>query len=387
MLKPDFPTGLEPIRNSIIEAVHSGAQVVEGFDSLTGWLESDGYDALLPFFDPSFLINLNNVSISDDDLRDHFALPAYEILSDDFRTTYLKKWISEAIQNPYDGWIFPSPITYPLKDESERAVFLGGIVEIHGQAGPVIYWHGAFKTEDEYFDHLKSKQIYPLDEATNISNDALIDIWDWELGTVHHTALRSKPLKERIRLVSQDIKRKKNGGRSYYRSMDTARLAELIGVENIDEDSLSKWMRFDAMYRRNLDDIFECRDMDGEEAFRILESIISEKLSSASLPGPSKELVAKASLLDKEKTRLDVVNCLGEVLTLELEELLNLHELQEQAANGILGHAMWSYECANGINIRFQVDLSDLGEVEDMIGPYDDLLGRFSDGPDFVVSW
>ncbi len=89
----------------------------------------------------------------------------------------------------------------------------------------------------------------------------------------------------------------------------------------------------------------------------------------------------------KEKTRREVEHCLGEVLTLELEDLLNLHELQEQAANGVLGHAVWSYECPNGTYLRFQVDISDLGEVEDIIGPYDDLMGRFSDGPDFIVSW
>ena len=48
---------------------------------------------------------------------------------------------------------------------------------------------------------------------------------------------------------------------------------------------------------------------------------------------------------------------------------------------------MWSYECANGIHLRFQMDISDLGEVENIIGPYDDLMGRFSDGPDFIVNW
>jgi hypothetical protein len=263
---------------------------------------------------------------------------------------------------------------------------LGCTLEIHGQAGPVFFWHGIFRNEGEFHACLRQKNIFRPDELENINDEILLSAWDWSRDTPKHKALRSKPLDERIRLVCEDLKRKKNGGKSYYRNMPVVRLAELIGVEDFTE-SPSDWMPFVSISRQTFDELREYHDIGAEEAAKLVVDIIDDNLSVNALPVPSSQLAAKAPLLKTEKSRQDLVHTLGEDLTLELEDLLNFYVLESQASNGILGHAIWDCECANGMALRFQVDISDLGEVDEMLGPYDDLLGKFSDGDEFVVSW
>lgn len=122
----------------------------------------------------------------------------------------------------------------------------------------------------------------------------MLSVWDRSYETAHHAALRSKTMNERIRLVYRDIDRKRDGGRSYYHSMDTVLLAELLGVEDF-EDSASKWKRFNAMERRDLDQLFEDLGLDGEEAAWFVDSIITRRFGWSGLPNPSNELAVKAN--------------------------------------------------------------------------------------------
>jgi len=195
--------------------------------------------------------------------------------------------------------------------------------------------------------------------------------------------LAAASLDNRRQLVREDIERAKKGESTCYRDIDPYELAELLGIEDLDDLSGPQWQRFNAMGRMSLDDWFFTQGATGEDLAWIVENASMNKYIDI-----TQELISKAASLEKESSREDIVAILGNDLTDELENLINKHELSEQASNGILGKAIWTYEFPDGYKLRFEAQIGDLGQVEDLFTPYDDAKGLFSDNEEtHVIDW
>ena len=202
----------------------------------------------------------------------------------------------------------------------------------------------------------------------------------------HVESLQKMSQDERLIEVRKDLEKKMQGEHSYYEDIEAFEFAKFLGVkdlENAREDS--RWNHFNAMERLTLDHWFEDQDWGGEDIAWFIESKIKDRTSW--LPAMiSEALIKKSAELRDEKKREEVVQYLGEELTCELEEILNQHELDELSMNGIMGYAIWSYVFPDDFQLRFEAQIGDLGEVESIQTPYDDIKGKFCDGPEYVVS-
>lgn len=146
------------------------------------WLEGDGWDHLLGHSGDLQLLNIRRLAqyeFTDKQLKQSFGLQRAAKVADAQRLQYARQKVTDFASGE-DGFFCPSVAIYPL--EAGRAALrtsavLGGVIEIHGQAGPVVQWHGLFPTRAVFDADLHMRGFIPLAACGQLEDRALLSLW------------------------------------------------------------------------------------------------------------------------------------------------------------------------------------------------------------------
>jgi len=182
MNKIEFPKELISINDAIVAHIHNGADMPNNVEELENWLERDGWDYLIG--DEGFigyavdLHHLANFRFDDSELRYEYELEDTAQITDAMRVQYGNKLIDEAIAEN-DGYICPSVHCVEISSGGKSA-FIGCLIEIHGQGGPVSYWQGAYKSQDDFLKAIRENHVVMFDEIKNIKDEEMLTLWKRE---------------------------------------------------------------------------------------------------------------------------------------------------------------------------------------------------------------
>ena len=180
MNKIQLPYELIDISAAIIDHINLGSALPNNLDQLENWLEQDGWDLLIG--DEGFigygldLHHIANFRFYDSELRHEYELEDSMQITDAMRIQYGYGLIDRAIEEN-EGDVCPSVHCLELLNGGDSA-FIGCLIEIHGQGGPVPYWQGVYRTRDDFLKALRGKYIVMFDEIKNIKDEELLSLWN-----------------------------------------------------------------------------------------------------------------------------------------------------------------------------------------------------------------
>jgi hypothetical protein len=174
-----LPTKLNSIRDQIIEHVRNNGPLPSNLSDLIDWYEGDGWDELVPTWDPEehIALNLNYVSslsFSDSELIANQEND--EPVTNKSRIEYARKLVSETFEN-YDGYDCPSVQAVEISNANGDSAVLGWLIEIHGQGGPVAIYQGAFTDKKQFYLHLHECDFLLDSEEHNLLDESILRLW------------------------------------------------------------------------------------------------------------------------------------------------------------------------------------------------------------------
>jgi hypothetical protein len=173
---PALPRKLMPIRHAAIEHALTGAPVPPDLHLLEGWLEIDGWDALLAAWDGEVVaMKLDELELNDRQVRECLDLGPRKRVTDDMRVQCAREMLER--RREHDECFGVSVHPYPMRRRDGRSAILGCTVEIQGQAGAAAQWHGVFRTAEDFRNSLRRSGYWATDEADRL--DTVI-LQQWE---------------------------------------------------------------------------------------------------------------------------------------------------------------------------------------------------------------
>ncbi len=174
-----LPSELRPIANAAIDHALHGVPMPADITKLERWFEVEGWDDLVSFCADEILLNLTEVAamvFSDSALIDYRGLDSNLKISDVDRIEFARQQIEYQL-NDGDGCINPSAISYQLKSSDGKHAIFGCTVEIHGQGGPAVKWHGVFATKAAFYQYLHSLGYWARGELALIKDEQILSRW------------------------------------------------------------------------------------------------------------------------------------------------------------------------------------------------------------------
>jgi hypothetical protein len=158
--KPDLvmPHEVQQVCDAWVAHALDGAPVPENSQLLEEWLEYDGWDLVVGAgANEDIVVKL--WMLAEDHFRDGEVegeedLEEEGVVTDADRLRHARRWIKHAMSCD-DGYLCPSAYSLPIRDVAGREAMLGLTMPIHGQGGPVIVCHGAYKTADGFLADLR----------------------------------------------------------------------------------------------------------------------------------------------------------------------------------------------------------------------------------------
>jgi hypothetical protein len=198
LIATQLPKQFWKVRDSAVEHILSNSPIAPGLDELQAWIAIDGWDDLLAaWINEDVALNLKAWAankFSDSLLRETESLEDVVSITDQMRVAYARATIRDAVEQS-EGDHSPSVHSFPIeRDDGERAV-LGCTVEIHGQYGPVPYWHGIFADKDSFYKYLRENGFLLHIEKDAISDVEILSHWEKE----------KKPKVQRSKIKSLDL--------------------------------------------------------------------------------------------------------------------------------------------------------------------------------------
>jgi hypothetical protein len=166
----------------LARAAGPGAADSSELKAVQEWLAGDGWDDLLTQSGELQLLNIKRLAeyeFTDKQLKQVFGLPRTAKVSDAQRVQYARQKVADFASGE-DGFFCPSVAIYPLdtaQAASRTSALLGGVIEIHGQAGPVVNWHGLFSTQEAFDDDLRLRGFTPLVPYGQLEDRELLSWW------------------------------------------------------------------------------------------------------------------------------------------------------------------------------------------------------------------
>jgi len=175
-----FPASLQAACDEAIAAYMARKAEPESFTQVTDWLEGDGWDSLIADLGDQMAVNLAALShdqFTDSELRASNNIPDDQTVSDADRLCWGHEKIDEVLNN-YDDCLLPSVHAYELISSDGQSVWVGCLVEIHGQLGPACYWQGLWPSREAFWHALGSDYVYwvtPL--MGDVTDEAILFHW------------------------------------------------------------------------------------------------------------------------------------------------------------------------------------------------------------------
>jgi hypothetical protein len=182
MNKSELPSELVSINDEIVEHIHAGSALPDNINQLEKWFEGDGWDYLIG--DEGLigygldLRHLANFRFYDSELRYEYELDDSAQINDTMRVQYGHELIERFI-DLNDGDICPSVHCLEISC-GDNLAFIGCLIEIHGQGGPVSYWQGVYKSKDDFLRAIRANHVVMFDEIKNIKDEEMLSLWNRE---------------------------------------------------------------------------------------------------------------------------------------------------------------------------------------------------------------
>ena len=174
-----LPEHLQSIAEKVIAHIYSGSSIPEGIDELTDWFEDEGWDELVGAWSDEH-IALKLQYLAESKFNDS-ELVGYEDVegqvTDDLRLEFARKRINEAFESG-DGYSCPSVHTVQLVNEQDKTVFLGWLVEVHGQLGHSPTYYGIYADRDQFYKELREDGYLFCDEIDDLRNEQVLKVWE-----------------------------------------------------------------------------------------------------------------------------------------------------------------------------------------------------------------
>ena len=174
-----LPEHLQSIAEKVIAHIYSGSSIPEGIDELTDWFEDEGWDELVGAWSDEH-IALKLQYLAESKFNDS-ELVGYEDVegqvTDDLRLEFARKRINEAFESG-DGYSCPSVHTVQLVNEQDKTVFLGWLVEVHGQLGHSPTYYGIYADRDQFYQELRRDDFLFWHEKESLTDQQILKLWD-----------------------------------------------------------------------------------------------------------------------------------------------------------------------------------------------------------------
>jgi hypothetical protein len=175
-----FAEHLQVACDEAIAAFKADQPEPESFKQVTDWLEVDGWDALIADLGDQMAINLTALGyyqFTDIELRANRDIPDDQPISDTDRLQWGREQVDQVLNN-YDDDLLPSVHAYQLTSSDGESAWVGCLVEIHGQGGPVCDWKGLWPSREVFWHALGSEYGYwvtPL--MGDVTDEAILSHW------------------------------------------------------------------------------------------------------------------------------------------------------------------------------------------------------------------
>lgn len=178
---PDLPNELHKARDEVIESVHTNTETPDCIELIYEWLELDGWDAVTS--NPAKEGMAINVQRFREDMLNDGEFEYYfgedEEITDEKRITFARERMQQRLDEGDDGDYFPSYSSYEMVRGDGKSALIGcTIVIIPG--GPEPSWWGAYKTEEDFLQSLKSCDLIPFGNIADIPDAEILSYWKYE---------------------------------------------------------------------------------------------------------------------------------------------------------------------------------------------------------------
>ncbi len=149
--------------NAAVHSLAGQANVPPEFQGVINWLEGEGWEWVLDaWHDDAMVIDFNALGahlFSDRDLQDYVDIDESQPISDAQRVDYGIKRIDD-VREDGDGLIFQSVHPIQVQAQDGTTATVGCTVEIHGQSGHNLVFHGMYSGEESMYEALAQRGLH-----------------------------------------------------------------------------------------------------------------------------------------------------------------------------------------------------------------------------------
>jgi hypothetical protein len=174
-----LPEHLQSIAEKVIAHIYGGSSIPEGIDELTDWFEDEGWDELVGAWSDEH-IALKLQYLAESKFNDSELVGCEDVegqVTDDLRLEFARKRINEAFESG-DGYSCPSVHTVQLVNEQDQIVFLGWLVEVHGQLGHSPNYCGVYSNRDQFYEELRKDGFLFWHEKEGLTDQQILKLWE-----------------------------------------------------------------------------------------------------------------------------------------------------------------------------------------------------------------
>jgi hypothetical protein len=176
----ELPSELVSIKDEIVAHIHTASALPDTLNQFEKWFEGDGWDLLIGTEGlVGYALDLQHTAsfkFYDSELLSEYELEDSLSITDVMRIEYGHLLIERAMEE-YEGDVCPSVHCIKLSTDNKSAV-IGCLVEIHGQGGPVTFWQGVYRTQEEFLKAVRAKHIVMFDEIKHIGDQEILNLWN-----------------------------------------------------------------------------------------------------------------------------------------------------------------------------------------------------------------
>lgn len=175
-LSPD----LQSIADAVLRDFAAGIEEPDDLADIYEWLEVEGWDFLLADLGEQNALKLGYIAqleFSDEEARYNLDIPEEVELQDADRLNWARQRIDYA-ESGDDTYLLASLHAYRLIGSDGSHAFLGCLIEVHGQGGPVCEWWGLWRTSEEFYDAVGDGGYnWVIPRMGEISDQVILSMW------------------------------------------------------------------------------------------------------------------------------------------------------------------------------------------------------------------
>ena len=180
----NYPTLLPPeiqdVADNVLRDFAAGISEPVGLSLIYEWLEIDGWDDLNADLFEQMALKLGYLAhndFSDTEAQWNLEGPEGDALTDADRIKWARQRI-DYVQSGEDEYLLASLHAYRLSARNGSHAFVGCLVEVHGQAGPVCQWWGLWKSREDFYDAVGAGgQIWVIPRMGEITDEVILSMW------------------------------------------------------------------------------------------------------------------------------------------------------------------------------------------------------------------